>query len=130
MNKNRFLSVCHEVTGLAFFCCQLSVRTHQQLLCERPLQSDMKVCNPDGGDGSLQQLYIIYNSQSRSIFYYHCCGYCWTPIWRFKSAPRRRRIMLKIDTASYLQNSFIVSTICIDKIRPLSKLPAQPYREK
>lgn len=38
MNKNRFLSVCHEVTGLAFFCCQLSVRTHQQLLCEQPLR--------------------------------------------------------------------------------------------
>lgn len=38
--------------------------------------------------------------------------------------------LLKIDTASYLQNSFIVSTICIDKIRPLSKLPAEPYREK
>lgn len=37
MNKNRFLSVCHEVTGLAFFCCQLSARTHQQLLCEQPL---------------------------------------------------------------------------------------------
>lgn len=30
----------------------------------------------------------------------------------------------------YLQNNFIVSTICIDKIdTALSKIPAQPYKK-